>query len=88
MTNHIHAVVTPRRGDSLAVLFRRVHGRYAQYLNARMGRSGHLWQARFYSCPLAAGHLDTALRYVECNPPRARLADESVAVPLGRGHCR
>jgi putative transposase len=41
-----------------------------------MGRSGHLWQARFYSCPLAAGHLDTALRYVECNPLRARLVDE------------
>ena len=76
MTNHIHAVVTPERGDSLAVLFRRVHGRYAQYLNARMGRSGHLWQARFYSCPLAEGHLDTPLRYVECNPVRARLVDE------------
>jgi putative transposase len=42
MTNHIHAVVTPERGDSLAVLFRRVHGRYAQYLNARMRCSGHL----------------------------------------------
>jgi putative transposase len=40
MTNHVHLVVMPEREDSLAVLLRRVHGRYAQYYNARYGRSG------------------------------------------------
>ena len=75
MTNHIHAVVIPERADSLAVLFRRVHGRYAQYVNTRRGRSGHLWQGRFYSCPLDGAHLATALRYVEENPCRARLVE-------------
>lgn len=40
MTNHVHAIVIPERDDSLAVLFRRVHGRYAQYVNTRRGRSG------------------------------------------------
>ena len=30
MTNHVHWIVVPEREDSLAVLFRRVHGRYAQ----------------------------------------------------------
>ena len=34
MTNHVHWVVVPEWEDSLAVLFRRVNGRYAQYLNA------------------------------------------------------
>ncbi len=34
MTNHVHLIVTSEHGDSLAVLFRRVHGRYAQYFNA------------------------------------------------------
>ena len=29
MTNHVHWVVLPERPDSLAILFRRVHGRYA-----------------------------------------------------------
>ena len=29
MSNHVHLIVTPEHGDSLAVLFRRVHGRYA-----------------------------------------------------------
>jgi putative transposase len=75
MTNHIHAVVIPERADSLALLFRRVHGRYAQYINTRRGRSGHLWQGRFYSCPLDGAHLATALRYVEENPCRAGIAE-------------
>ena len=75
MTNHIHAVVIPERADSLAALFRRVHGRYAQYVNTRRGRSGHLWQGRFYSCPLDGNHLATALRYVEENPCRAGMAE-------------
>ena len=38
MTNHVHLVVVPERADSLAVLFRRVHGSYAQALNTRRGR--------------------------------------------------
>ena len=71
MTNHLHFVVVPEHGDSLAVLFRRVQGRYAQYFNARYGRTGHLWQARFYSCVLSPRHLEVALRYVEYNPVRA-----------------
>ena len=56
------------------MLFRRLHGRYAQYLNIKRQRSGHLWQARYYSCPLSASHLLVALRYVEQNPCRAGLA--------------
>ena len=70
-TNHVHFVAVPEHGDSLAVLFRRVHGRYAQYFNARNGRAGHLWQARFHSCVLSPRHLEIALRYVEWNPVRA-----------------
>jgi putative transposase len=82
----------PERGDSLAVLFRRVHGAYAQAVNAGLGRSGHLWQNRFYSCPLSGAHLWVALRYVEANPVRAGLAVRaeeylwsSAAAHLGAG---
>jgi putative transposase len=74
MSNHVHLVVVPARADSLAVLFRRVHGGYAQAVNAGLGRSGHLWQNRFYSCPLSEDHLWIALRYVEANPVRSGLA--------------
>ena len=92
MSNHVHFVVVPERVDSLAVLFRRVHGGYAQAVNAAMGRSGHLWQNRFYSCPLSERHLWVALRYVEANPVRAKLAGaaaeyrwSSAGVHLGDG---
>ena len=73
MSNHVHWIVVGSRPDSLSVFFRRVHGRYAQYFNARWGRSGHLWQNRFFSCPLEGGHLSLALAYVDLNPVRAGL---------------
>ncbi len=73
MSNHTHLVAVPAREDSLSVLFRRVHGRYAQYYNARTARTGHLWQNRFFACPLDHDHLWTALAYVERNPVRAAI---------------
>ena len=38
MTNHVHLIAVPHREDSLSVLLRRVHGRYAQYYNVRAPR--------------------------------------------------
>jgi putative transposase len=51
-----------------------VHGRYAQAWNARRQRSGHVWQNRFFSCPIEENRLWIALRYVEQNPVRALVA--------------
>jgi putative transposase len=39
--------------------------------NLRGWLDPHVWQGRFYSCPLDDSHLWTALRYVELNPVRA-----------------
>jgi REP-associated tyrosine transposase len=77
MTNHLHLVAVPAREDSLAVLLRRVHGRYAQYYNIRSGRSGHLWQNRFFACALDSDHLWAALAYTERNPVRAGLVSHA-----------
>ena len=77
MSNHVHLIAVPHRADSLPALLRHTHGRYAAYLNARQGQSGHLWQGRYYSCPLEHAHLWMALRYVERNPVRAGMADSS-----------
>jgi putative transposase len=71
MTNHVHLIAVPEREDSLAVLLRRVHGRYAQYYNTHLGRTGHLWQNRFFACLLEPDHLWRALIYVDQNPQRA-----------------
>ena len=72
MSNHVHLIVVPDRVDSLALLLRDVHGRYATYLNSRQSASGHVWQGRYYSCPLGpAASLDsTSLRGAQ---PGARL---------------
>jgi REP element-mobilizing transposase RayT len=68
---HVHLVATPRRADALAETLRHTHGRYASYLNARKSATGHVWQGRYYSCPLDTAHLWAALRYTELNPVRA-----------------
>jgi putative transposase len=73
MTNHVHLVVIPRRADSLANAVGRTHWLYTQAINKLHGRSGHLWQSRFFSCALDGDHLLVAVRYAERNPIRARM---------------
>ena len=77
MSNHVHLVAVPGRPDSLARTLGRTHAAYARYLNIRRRSCGHLFQTRFYSCPIGPQHLWTTVAYVERNPQRAGL----VAVP-------
>jgi putative transposase len=81
MTNHVHVIAAPEREESLAKAFGRAHADYARWLHVRHRQTGHLWQNRFYSCPLDAGHCWAALRYVELNPVRAKIAAEAWAWP-------
>jgi putative transposase len=89
MSNHVHLIAAPRRADSLALALEQAHGRFAAYFNARRLSSGHVWQGRFYSCPLDEPHLWTALCYVEINPVRAGLAEapEAFAWSSAAAHC-
>lgn len=73
MSNHVHLVVVPVEHDSLAGAVGRTHWLYTQYVNRLHGRGGHLWQNRFFSCPLDVEHEEAAIRYAERNPTRARL---------------
>jgi putative transposase len=70
MTNHVHLIIVPPNEASLAAAIGRTHWLYTQYVNRLHGRSGHLWQNRFFSCALDEPHLWTALRYIERNPLR------------------
>jgi putative transposase len=76
-SNHVHLVAIPHRSDDLSLALRHTHGRYASYWNARHQSSGHVWQGRYYSCPLDGPHLWQALRYTELNPVRAGLVPEA-----------
>ena len=81
MSNHVHLLVVPRKDDSLARALKQTHGRYASYWNATHRSSGHVWQGRFYSCPLDESHLWLALRYVELNPVRAAMVSRAELWP-------
>ena len=89
MSNHVHLVAIPRRAEALAVVLKQTHGRYAAYWNAAHTSSGHVWQGRFYSCPLEEAHRWQALRYAEGNPVRAKMAAEAAAWPWSSAaaHC-
>ncbi len=76
MSNHVHLIAIPHRPDSLASALKNTHGRYAAYFNARRACSGHVWQGRYYSCPLDPPHFWAALRYIERNPVRSGLSQQ------------
>lgn len=77
MTNHIHLVAIPSTPESLGLALGQAHSQYALELNRVQDRVGHLWQNRFFSCSLEAGHLWRAIRYVELNPVRAQMVKEA-----------
>jgi putative transposase len=77
MTNHIHLVARPSTPESLAKAVGRTHFLYTQNINYLHRRSGHLWQNRFFSCPLGREHFWQALRYTEQNPARAGIVRQA-----------
>jgi len=76
MSNHVHLIVAPHAATALANTLKHTHGRYASYWNACQSSTGHVWQGRFYSCPLDDAHPWEALRYTELNPVRAGLGTD------------
>jgi REP element-mobilizing transposase RayT len=73
MENHVHLLIeTPE--PNLGVGMRRFHGDYAQYLNGRHGRVGHVFQGRYGAVRVKTDEqLWTVAAYVATNPVRAGL---------------
>ena len=78
MNNHVHLLAIPEVEMAMARALGRAHNDYARWLNLRRREIGHVWQNRFYSCPLDNSHQWEALRYVELNPVRAGLVRGAV----------
>jgi putative transposase len=76
MSNHVHLIAVPQNETAFSRSLKQAHGRYAAYWNGRQSSTGHVWQGRFYSCPLDEKHLWEALRYVELNPVRAGMVEK------------
>ncbi len=76
-SNHIHLIAVPSNPEALARTLGRTHADFARHFNFRRRSCGHVWQARFFSCPLNQAHLWQAMAYVERNPVRARIVAEA-----------
>lgn len=73
MTNHVHETLIPAATNSLANGLGRLHNDFARWQQIRRNLTGHLWQNRFFSCPLDEEYFWETLRYIELNPVRAGL---------------
>ena len=89
MTNHVHVIGVPDNHRSLELAIGRTQLKYAIYVNRYHGRSGHLWEDRFYSCPLDSEHRLRATQYVERNPVRSRMVKAAHLYPWSSAsaHC-
>lgn len=77
MSNHVHFVIIPPTAEALSLGVGRLNQDYSRLQNVRCGRTGHLWQNRFFSCPVQYEGIWEVLAYVELNPVRAHLVEEA-----------
>jgi len=77
MTNHVHLLLTGSRVDSISATMKRVGELYVRHFNRSQGRSGTLWEGRYYSSIVdTQNYLLRCYRYIELNPVRARMVLE------------
>jgi putative transposase len=77
MDNHVHLVAIPERESSLADGIGQLHHDFALWQNIQRCRNGHLWQNRFFSCPVEQDRVWQVLSYVELNPVRAKIVERA-----------
>jgi putative transposase len=72
MPNHIHLLVRPSGEETLAKMMQGVTLCYSKYFNGENGRTGRLWECRYYSTVVDGdSYLWTVSKYIENNPVRA-----------------
>ncbi len=74
MPNHFHLVLWPINDGDLSSWMQWLQNAHVRRYHKHHPGSGHIWQGRFKSFPIAEDkHLLTVLRYAERNPLRAKL---------------
>ena len=82
MPNHVHLIVVPQRETSMAKALGRTHAEYARYFNLIQRSCGHVWQARYYSCPLDGRTCGGLWPTWSRNPVRAGLVEDAQDISL------
>lgn len=81
MTTHYHLLVRTPNPD-LARGMQRLNACYAQHFNRRHGETGHRFERRYHSVPIATdAHALELVRYLALNPVRAGAAQDAAAWP-------
>ncbi len=79
MPNHFHLVIYTNLADSLSQARHWISSSYVRYYNKRYNLSGHLWQGRYKSFIVQEDtYLLVLLKYVEANPLRAKIVNDSI----------
>ncbi len=73
MSNHVHILAVPETAESMKRTLGQAHRDYASYRNAQLAACGHVWQSRYYSCPIDQSGVWPVMAYIERNPVRAGL---------------
>ena len=78
MTNHFHLVLWPHGDGDLSRWMQWLMTAHVRRYHLHYKGSGHVWQGRFKAFPIQDDeHYLTVLRYVERNPLRANLVQQS-----------
>ena len=82
MPNHIHLLVRPSEEETLAKMMQGVTLCYSKYFNRENGRTGRLWECRYYSTVIDGdSYLWTVSKYIENNPVRAGIVKKPEDYP-------
>ena len=72
MPNHIHLLVRPSEEEALPKMMQGITLCYSRYFNGKNGRTGRLWECRYYSTVIDGdSYLWNVGKYIENNPLRA-----------------
>jgi len=87
MPNHYHLLLETPRGNLHAILHH-INTSYTNYVNARTGRVGHLFQGRYRSILVEKDSYALELsRYIHLNPVRANLVRDPLRYPWSSYAC-
>ncbi len=91
MPNHWHLVLHPKKDGDLTSFMQRVSNSHTRKVHAltKTNGSGHLYQGRYKSFLVESNeYLLTLIKYVECNPVRAKLVSSCEDWQWGSAHTR
>ncbi|WP_225912710.1 transposase [Nostoc flagelliforme] len=76
MSNHVHYLIEPATSEDLPKIMHFLNWYTAMCFNRMLNRTGHFWEARYYSCgfpPTDTKRALNTLRYIHSNPKAAQM---------------